>query len=1019
MGVATFIENDYGTQTSKALVYNTWWFEAILIFFVINFFGNIFRYRLYRKEKWAVLLFHVSFLLILIGAGVTRYIGFEGIMIINEGETTNKFLSETTYLNVIVDNDKEQKVYHKPLLLSAWGKNTIEHNDNFREQQYSIKLAEYIPWAEKKLVEDENGVEHLFFVESSSGSRHEHYIKRGTVQNIHNILVGFDTPERNASINFYYEDGSLKMSSKSDGNWLRMADQKKGNIVKDSAQHFQFLTLHTINGLQFVIPRPAEKGEVKTISGPLDKKKKDVIVLDINSNGETKQVELAGGQYNSQNSKEFSVGGLNFKMLYGSKILETPFSIKLNDFQLEKYPGSESAASYASEVTVIDEKESFDFRIFMNHILDHKGYRLFQSSYDLTGEVEQTHLSVNHDFWGTWISYIGYFLLFFGLIASLFVKNTRFDYLKNSLKKIQKKKLTTLIAFVFLLTNTLNAQQHSQHQKLSNKRIDSILLANKVDKKHAESFSKLVIQDAGGRMKPAHTFASELVRKVAQTEKFKDMTPSQILLSISENPRLWIDVPVIYLAKSGNKEIREILGLPDTTMYASLSDFLTPNGAYKIKSAVEEAQKSRIQNKFQTDLIKIDRRVGLLYSAIGGGILRIYPIPNDENNKWVSQPETLHAGFKGTDSVFVRQSLPVYLQLLQNSKKTGDYSETNKVLEGIKKFQRKFGANVIPSEEKVDLEIVYNKINIFQNLSRYYALTGLLLVLFVVLQIFYSKSKFLNYIIKGLIGLAILLFISHVIGLGMRWYISGNAPWSNAYESLIFVAFATMLFGLFLGRKSALTIGASAFLVAVILMFAGQNWIDPEIANLQPVLNSWWLLVHTSIIVSAYGPFGLGMILGIVTLFLMVFTNKKNKKKMDLHIKELTLINEMALTVGLVLFTIGNFLGGMWANESWGRYWGWDPKETWALISIMVYAFVLHMRLIPGLRGRFTFNIWSVIAFYSVMMTYMGVNFYLSGLHSYASGDKVITPSSVYYSLAFLAVLGTAAWFKYKKYFKK
>ena len=1019
MGVATFIENDYGTQTSKALVYNTWWFEAILIFFVINFFGNIFRYRLYRKEKWAVLLFHVSFLLILIGAGVTRYIGFEGIMIIDEGETTNKFLSETTYLNVIVDNDKEQKVYHKPLLLSAWGKNTIEYNDNFREQQYSIKLAEYIPWAEKKLVEDENGVEHLFFVESSSGSRHEHYIKRGTVQNIHNILVGFDIPNNNASINFYYEDGSLKMSSKSDGNWLRMADQKKGNIVKDSAQHFQFLTLHTINGLQFVIPRPAEKGEVKTISGPLDKKKKDVIVLDISSNGETKQVELAGGQYNAQNSKEFSVGGLNFKMLYGSKILETPFNIKLNDFQLEKYPGSESAASYASEVTVIDEKETFDFRIFMNHILDHKGYRLFQSSYDLTGEVEQTHLSVNHDFWGTWISYIGYFLLFFGLIASLFVKNTRFDYLKNSLKKIQKKKLTTLVAFVFLLTNTVYGQQHSQHQKLSSKRIDSILLANKVDKKHAESFSKLVIQDAGGRMKPAHTFASELVRKVAQTENFKDMTPSQILLSISENPRLWIDVPVIYLAKSGNKEIREILGLPDSTMYASLSDFLLPNGAYKIKSAVEEAQKSRIQNKFQTDLIKIDRRVGLLYSAIGGGILRIYPIPNDENNKWVSQPETLHAGFKGTDSVFVRQSLPVYLQLLQDSKKTGNYSETNKVLEGIKKFQRKFGADVIPSEGKVDLEIVYNKINIFQNLSRYYALTGLLLVLFVVLQIFYSKSKFLNYIIKGLIGLAILLFISHVIGLGMRWYISGNAPWSNAYESLIFVAFATMLFGLFLGRKSALTIGASAFLVAVILMFAGQNWIDPEIANLQPVLNSWWLLVHTSIIVSAYGPFGLGMILGIVTLFLMVFTNKKNKKKMDLHIKELTVINEMAITVGLVLFTVGNFLGGMWANESWGRYWGWDPKETWALISIMVYAFVLHMRLIPGLRGRFTFNLWSIIAFYSVMMTYMGVNFYLSGLHSYASGDKVITPSSVYYSLAFLALLGTAAWFKHKKYFKK
>lgn len=1019
MGVATFIENDYGTQTSKALVYNTWWFEAIMIFFVINFFGNIFRYRLYKKEKWAVLLFHASFLLILIGAGVTRYIGYEGIMIIDEGETTNKFLSETTYLNTVVDNNKEQKTLHHPLLLSAWGKNDISFNDNFRNQEYSIKLAEYIPWAEKKLVEDENGIEHLFFVESSSGSRHEHYIKKGTVQNIHNILVGFDTPEKNASVNFFYEDGSLKMLSKSDGNWLRMADQKKGNIVKDSAQYFQYLTLHNINGLQFVIPRPAEKGEVKTISGPKDKNKKDVIVLDITSNGETKQVELAGGQYNSQNSKEFSVGGLNFKMLYGSKILETPFSIKLNDFQLEKYPGSESAASYASEVTLIAPKETFDFRIFMNNILDYKGYRFFQSSYDLTGEVEQTHLSVNHDFWGTWISYIGYFLLFFGLTASLFVKNTRFDYLKNSLRKIQKKKLTTIIALAFVLANTINAQEHSQHKRLSNQQIDSILLANRVDKKHAESFSKLVIQDAGGRMKPAHTFASELVRKVAQTENFKGMNPSQVLLSITENPRLWIDVPVIYLAKSANKDIREILGLPEEANYARLSDFVNAKGEYKIKEAVEEAQKTKIQNKFQTDLIKIDRRVGLLYSAIGGGILRIFPIPNDENNKWVSQPETLHAGFKGTDSVFVRQSLPVYLKLLQASKKFGNFVETNKVLGGIKKFQKKYGSDVIPSTKKIDLEIIYNKVNIFQKLTRYYALTGILLVLLVILQIFYSKSKILKYLIKGFIGLSIILFISHVAGLGIRWYISGNAPWSNAYESLIFVAFATMLFGLFLGRKSPLTIGASTFLVAVILMFAGQNWIDPEIANLQPVLNSWWLLVHTSIIVSAYGPFGLGMILGIVTLFLMVFTNKKNKKKIDLHIKELTIINEMALTVGLVLFTIGNFLGGMWANESWGRYWGWDPKETWALISIMVYAMVLHMRLIPGLRGRFTFNLWSIIAFYSVMMTYMGVNFYLSGLHSYASGDKVITPSSVYYSLVILAVLGALAWFKHKKYYQK
>ncbi|WP_435264065.1 cytochrome c biogenesis protein CcsA [Tenacibaculum sp. nBUS_03] len=1025
MAVATFIENDFGTQTSKALVYNTWWFEVIMIFFVINFLGNIFRYRLYKKEKWPVLLFHLAFLFIIIGAGVTRYISYEGIMIIDEGESTDVFYSETNYLNVIIDNNEFQKATANKLLLSAWGKNSASFTEVFQPQknkkqdEIKFNLVNYIPWSENKLVLDENGTEHLFLVESSSGSRHEHYIKKGTIQNIHNILVGFDAPNNNASINFFYEDDNLKITSKSDGNWLRMTDQKRGKIVKDSAQHFQLLTLHTINGMQFVVPKSPEKGEIKTVSGEKDPKKYDTVTFDISVNGETERINFYGGQYNVDNQENFSIGGLNFRAWYGAKQLQTPFKVKLNDFQLEKYPGSESAAAYGSEITVIAPKETFDFRIFMNHILNYKGYKFFQSSYKIDGDKEQTHLSVNHDFWGTWISYIGYFLLFFGLIVSLFYKKTRFDFLKGSLKKIQKKKLTLLVILIFLLTNTVKAQQHNQHKKLSDQQIDSILLANKVDEKHANSFSKLVIQDAGGRMKPAHTFASELVRKVAQTENFKNMTPSQVLLSIAENPRLWFEVPVIYLAKSDNKDIREVLNLPEDAQYARLSDFVTATGEYKIKSAVEEAQKTKIQNKFQTDLIKIDRRVGLLYGAIGGGILKIYPIPDDENDKWVSQPETLHSGFKGTDSVFVRQSLPVYLRLLQASKKSGNYSETNKVLDGIKKFQKKYGAKVIPSESKVDLEIIYNKINIFQKLSRYYALVGILLVLFVILQIFYNKSKILNYITKGLIGLAILLFISHVLGLGMRWYISGNAPWSNAYESLIFVAFATMLFGLILGRKSSLTIGASTFLVAVILMFAGQNWIDPEIANLQPVLNSWWLLVHTSIIVSAYGPFGLGMIIGIVTLFLMVFTNNENKKKMDLHIKELTIINEMAITVGLILFTIGNFLGGMWANESWGRYWGWNPKETWALISIMVYAFVLHMRLIPGLRGRFTFNLWSIIAFYSVMMTYMGVNFYLSGLHSYASGDKVITPTSVYYSIAFVSLLGTFAWFKNQKFYKK
>jgi len=294
-----------------------------------------------------------------------------------------------------------------------------------------------------------------------------------------------------------------------------------------------------------------------------------------------------------------------------------------------------------------------------------------------------------------------------------------------------------------------------------------------------------------------------------------------------------------------------------------------------------------------------------------------------------------------------------------------------------------------------------------------------LMFLLLIVQIFKDRSKILHYSVQTFKYLIWICFGLHTAGLIARWYISGHAPWSDAYESMIYVAWATMSFGVMLGKKSDLTFASTAFVTAMILMIAHWNWMDPSIGNLQPVLNSYWLMIHVAIIVGSYGPLTLGMILGLITLLLMILTNAKNKEKMALNIKELTIINEMALTVGLVMLTIGNFLGGMWANESWGRYWGWDPKETWALISIMIYAFVIHMRLIPGLRSRFGFSVASVLAYGSIMMTYFGVNFYLAGLHSYAKDDQEISITYIVGSLLVITILAVFAYRKHLKYFKK
>jgi cytochrome c-type biogenesis protein CcsB len=229
---------------------------------------------------------------------------------------------------------------------------------------------------------------------------------------------------------------------------------------------------------------------------------------------------------------------------------------------------------------------------------------------------------------------------------------------------------------------------------------------------------------------------------------------------------------------------------------------------------------------------------------------------------------------------------------------------------------------------------------------------------------------------------------------------------------MIYIGWTTTLAGLIFSRKSLGGLAATSVLVATILMVAGLSWLDPEITPLVPVLKSYWLTIHVSLEAGSYGFLVLGAIIGALNLIFMIFANQRNKANVYRMIRELTYISEMTVTGGLVMLSVGTYLGGIWANESWGRYWGWDAKETWALVTILVYAFILHMRMISGLRGLYAFNVASLFGWASVMMTYFGVNYYLSGLHSYAAGDPVPVPSWVYYSVAILTVISLVAWWK-------
>jgi cytochrome c-type biogenesis protein CcsB len=471
------------------------------------------------------------------------------------------------------------------------------------------------------------------------------------------------------------------------------------------------------------------------------------------------------------------------------------------------------------------------------------------------------------------------------------------------------------------------------------------------------------------------------------------------------NPIDWQFVPMIKVDhKTG---VGKTIGV--TEGYARFYDFFDNHGVYKIGNAVEEAyqKKPGARGTYDKELLKVDERVNIFYMAFNGTLLRLFPIPNDVNNKWVSSSSDL-SSLRGDDSLFVAKIMPWYISTVEGAVKSGDWKDANQKIEFISLYQHKYGSAVMPSNKKVKWEVMYNKYKPFLKLFPYYMMVGFAMLIFSFIQLF-KERKWLAYFNYGAAGLIVLGFLFHTLGLGVRWYISGHAPWSNGYESMIYISWATVLAGFIFAKRSMISLSATALLASLILMVSHLNWLDPEVTNLVPVLNSYWLMIHVAIITASYGFVGLAALLGFLVLVIYIFMNKDNENKLSSTIKELTYINEMTLTIGLFMLTIGTFLGGVWANESWGRYWGWDPKETWAFVSIFVYAIVLHMRLVPGLKGKYAFNLASVVAFASIVMTYFGVNYYLSGLHSYAAGDPMPVPNFVYYSVVIVIIVAVLA----------
>ena len=679
-----------------------------------------------------------------------------------------------------------------------------------------------------------------------------------------------------------------------------------------------------------------------------------------------------------------------------------PFEVELEDFILKRYPGSMSPSSFESKIKVYVDGRTEEALIFMNNVLDVKGYRFYQASYD-PDELGSV-LSVNRDVAGRNITYTGYFLLLVGFILCLVDKHSRFMYLKRRLKQIHAaEKVAMLVLFSFLFSMPAKADEMPAD-------IQAIVQKYAVDEAHAAKWGALPVQLENGRMVPMNTFSSEVLRKIHKEDRLGDLNSDQFLLSLFAMPDMWMRVPLISYS---DKEIAQQFGLPEKACaYLQVFD---EAGNYKFQAQVEEAygKAPNERTRFDKDLMKLDEQVNILHLLFNYQWVRIFPDEHDANHRWYAPGDDL-SSFSGKDSMFVSHIFIWYIGEVQTALQNGDWSKADEVLGMISTYQQAKAKGVDISPKKMQAEIRYNEMNVFGQCKVGYLILGGLLLVFSFAGMFYRipAGKYISWILMaGVLG----VFLFHSYGLGMRWYIGGYAPWSNSYETMVYVAWATVLAGFLFVKGSRITLALAALFGGVILFVSGLSWMDPQISPLVPVLKSPWLMFHVAVIVAAYGFFGICGLLGITNLAIMSFITPKNRAMLTARMEELTVINEMALLLGLALMSIGTFLGAIWANESWGRYWGWDPKETWALITMIVYALVVHLRLVRKWYSLWSFNFLSVMAFSSVLMTFFGVNYFLSGMHSYGENDQIHAIFAYLIgSIVVVVALGIMARWKYR-----
>jgi cytochrome c-type biogenesis protein CcsB len=995
MAVATFLENDFGSAAAYSMVYNTRWFELILLLLAVNLVGQLVILRLFRREKLTIALFHLSFILMITGAGITRYFGWEGSIHIREGEEQQQCFSTEKYIGYSVkDNNGTIITSHsEKYSLTSVSADNFKKTIKINSREYELVLAKIIPNASEILSDSPDGEPVVsLLVTKNMMSTETLTLKKGDIKTSNGISFGFASSQP-ADVTVSVDSGKFFITSAYNLGVMSMMTQAVTSIAPGKPVELKKMQVLTLDDIRIVTQQMSSAGVIKAVAVKPEEQTtgQNAFIFHLVSGKKSETVYLWDREGEKVASAAGELDGNRVEISYGSKLTTLPFVIKLNDFILERYPGSTSPSGYKSDVILLDKAENVEkpFMIYMNNILKYKGYRFYQSSFDR--DEKGTILSVNHDMTGMLVTYTGYALLFLFIILSLLNKNAVFHNINAGYWSSAIRKSVPAVLLLLFLSGQTNVNA----QKLV------------PDKSVADEFGKVLVQDQKGRTKPLFTLSNDILRKVTRENKFEGLTSMQVFLGLYFDFNNWKNVPLIRIS---NSDLKKKIGI--SGKFAAFSDLINieGNGNYKISEEVNAAYSKAPgeRSKMDKEIMKIDERVNIVYMIYKGDFMKLFPL-KDGTHDWGSPQDALKKAVNKEDSLYLKSIMPVLADAFQ----TNNAASGRQVSESISGYQKRFSQYALPSQSKTNAELLYYKLGIFERLFPFYATVGLIMLIGLITMVIRGRKE-TSLFVKALAWLLFAGFLFHTLGLGLRWYIAGHAPLSNGYESMIFISWATLIAGFIFSRKSPFALSATAVLGSMTLMVAHLSFMDPEITNLVPVLKSYWLTLHVSVITGSYGFLGLGAILGLITLILISLSNDKNRERISNTIDELTVINFKTLTLGLYFLTIGTFLGAVWANESWGRYWGWDPKETWSLITIIIYSIVIHSRRIPGMKDIFTYNLISLFAFSSVLMTYFGVNYYLSGLHSYAAGDSVPVPSFVYNVVIVLTALSFLAYSKYK-----